>query len=113
MENEGTYGETFFGGSASPFFFKSKKWKGQKLHRKIKIHWELAIFNVHFSEKSKSFHFCDFGPNGSYRESLKALCVLPRMPAGLISPQKHLAAVIMRVLGLQKNSKAYEQLPAT
>ena len=32
--------------------------------------------------KIKSLHVYDFGPNGNYRESLKALRVVSRMPAG-------------------------------
>ena len=31
--------------------------------------------------KPKSLHFCDLGPNGNYRESLKTLRVVSRMPA--------------------------------
>ena len=67
--------------SASPFVIvNSKNWKGKKLHRNIEIHRDSVILNVHFSE---------LGPNGNYRESLKALRVVSRMPTGFFVPKKN------------------------
>ena len=59
-------------GMSFTYTMNLKYWKGQKLRRNIKIPKKLIILQ-----------FYDLGPNGNYRESLKTLHVVSRMPAGL------------------------------
>ena len=54
--------------------------------------------------------FYDLGPNENYQESLNALHVVPRMPAGaLFSTQKHRSHPIKKVKQLKKPSTIYNK----
>ena len=66
------------------FHSNLRNWKDQKLPWNIRIHGGLLIVSFHFPQNRKVFIY-DFGPNGNHRESLKALRVVLRMPAGFFS----------------------------
>ena len=92
-------------GSASPFYSKFRIWKGHKFRWIILLHIGLVIFHCPFG-KSKSLALYDFGSNGNYPESLKALCVVSRMPAGAFwSPKKPTPTDL---LGVSETSRNYK-----
>ena len=69
---------------------KNKMSVGQfLLERNINIHWDIVVFKLHFWEIDKCFFPMLFGANGKYQETLKALCLLSRMPAGFSPPNTY------------------------
>ena len=76
-----------------------------KLRRNIEIHEGLVNLNVSL-RKLEGLHYYDFGPNGNYWESLKALRVLSLVPAGpFCSSKKHLPSPPLDLLGEYQNQK--------
>ena len=73
----GKYSKQKCGVSEFMFILDFKKGKGQKLRRNIKILGGVVILTFAFRKPQGLLSW----PNVNYGNSLKALCVLSRMPA--------------------------------